>query len=345
MPRQDDADNAEIIPRQEIMKDLKDLFLPEPCKETDTRFGAIMEPSGSGKTYAVRSLCNLFPQGVLYYEVKVPGSFVEGLSKEVAMKTSPSTILDLALGYFSPRYMRYYVLPGSQVNGIGLVLEVLAKAASRFKTEFGKIPVLLIDGVDLLAKHDEELCLQLITLSKILANTYQLKVVLVSSEGLMPMLESISATNRGIMYEIGDIKDEDAIYYLMKRGIGEDEAKKLVTFIGGRLVYLQTSVALIKKLGWTSQDGIEKMKSLLFSRKLNAQRATILRLQPESGVILDKLSKQGIVTTADLTSVAQNKLKMEMVIKNMIEANILRYCVDGAIKFHGRVQQDELGNK
>ena len=42
--------------------------------------------------------------------------------------------------------------------------------------------------------------------------------------------------------------------------------------------------------------------------------------------------KQGIVTTADLTSVAQNMLKMEMVIKNMIEANILRYCVDGAIK-------------
>ena len=346
MPRQDDTDNAEIIPRPEIMKDLEDLFLPEPCKETDTRFGIVMGPSGSGKTYAVRNLCNLFPQGVLYYEVKVPGSFVEGLSKEVGMKTSPSTILDLALGYFSPRYTHYYMLPGSQVNGIGLVLEVLEKAASQFKVEFGRIPVLIIDGVDLLAKHDEELCLQLITLSKILANTNQLKVILVSSEGsIVPMLEGISATNRGIMYEIGDIKDEDAIYYLMKRGIGEDKAKKLVKFIGGRLVYLQTSVALIKKLGWTSQDGIEKMKSLLFSRKLNAQKATILQLQPESGVILDKLSKKGTVTTVDLTSVAQNKLKMEMVIKNMIEANILRYCVDGAIKFHGRVQQDELGNK
>ena len=56
MPRQDDADNAEIIPRPEIMKDLKELFLPEPCKETDTRFGIIMGPLGSGKTYAVRSL-------------------------------------------------------------------------------------------------------------------------------------------------------------------------------------------------------------------------------------------------------------------------------------------------
>ena len=166
------------------------------------------------------------------------------------MKTSPSTILDLALGYFSPRYTHYYMLPESQVNGIRLVLEVLEKAASRFKAEFGKIPVLIIDGVDLLAKHDEELCLQLITLSKILANTNQLKVILVSSKGsIIPMLEGISATNRGIMYEIGDIKDEDAIYYLMKRGIGEDETKKLVTFIRGRLVYLQTSVPLIKKLG------------------------------------------------------------------------------------------------
>ena len=108
--------------------------------------------------------------------------------------------------------------------------------------------------------------MQFITLSKILANTIQLKVVLVSSEGsIVPMLEGVSATNRCIMYEIGDIKDKDD--YLMKRGIGEDETKKLVTFIKARLV---TSVPLIKKLGSTSQDGIEKMKSLLFSGKLNA---------------------------------------------------------------------------
>ena len=33
--------------------------------------------------------------------LKVPGSFVKGLSKEVSMKTLPSTILYLALGYFS----------------------------------------------------------------------------------------------------------------------------------------------------------------------------------------------------------------------------------------------------
>ena len=212
MPRQDDADNAEIIPRPEIMKDLKDLFLPEPCKETDTRFSAIMGLSGSGKTYAMRSLCNLFPQGiVLYYEVKVPGSFVEGLSKEVIAKYQPR---------FGTRilFSSLICVTRNQVNGIGLVLEVLEKAASRFKAEFGKIPVLIIDGVDLLAKHDEELCLQLITLSKILANTNQLKVILVSSKGsIVPMLEGISATNRGIMYEIGDIKDEDAIYSLMRR--------------------------------------------------------------------------------------------------------------------------------
>ena len=48
------------------------------------------------------------------------------------MKTSPNTILDLALGYFSPRYTHYYMLPESQVNGIGLVLEVLEKATSQF---------------------------------------------------------------------------------------------------------------------------------------------------------------------------------------------------------------------
>ena len=41
----------------------------------------------------------------------------------------------------------------------------------------GKIP---IDGVDLLAKHNQEVCIHLISLAKQLANTNELKIVHVS---------------------------------------------------------------------------------------------------------------------------------------------------------------------
>ena len=98
------------------------------------------------------------------------------------MKTSPRTVLDLLLGYISQKYTHYYELPDEQIDGITMVLDVLWKGASRYAIEQQKIPVLVVDGVDLLAKH-EELCCRLITLAKVLANDNELKVVLVSSEG------------------------------------------------------------------------------------------------------------------------------------------------------------------
>ena len=42
---------------------------------------------------------------------RYPKHFIDGLSREVGMKTSPSTVLDLFLGYISQKYTHYYILP------------------------------------------------------------------------------------------------------------------------------------------------------------------------------------------------------------------------------------------
>ena len=91
----------------------------------------------------------------------------------------------------------------------------------------GQVPVLVIDGVDLLAKHNEELCCQLITNAKILANRKILNVVLVSSEGsVVPLLNKLSATNRSVICEIGDIgTDDHAHAFLMQNGVDATLAK------------------------------------------------------------------------------------------------------------------------
>lgn len=82
--------------------------------------------------------------------------------------------------------------------------------------------MLFLDGVDLLAKHDPEMCSHLL---KCLLT----KVVLVSSEGtIMPLAEKLSAM------------DEKAMIYLKKNKISEDIARKLVDLIGGRIVHLKT---------------------------------------------------------------------------------------------------------
>ena len=44
------------------------------------------------------------------YTIKLPEAFIDGLSREVGMKTSLSTVLDLALGYISQKYTHYYIL-------------------------------------------------------------------------------------------------------------------------------------------------------------------------------------------------------------------------------------------
>jgi len=54
---------------------------------------------------------------------------------------------------------------------------------------------------------DPEACANLVIHSKILANEGLLRVVLVSSEGIiMPILHRLSAMNRGLIYEMGDVK-------------------------------------------------------------------------------------------------------------------------------------------
>ena len=125
---------------------------------------------------------NEYPHGVLYYEIKLPEAFVDGLSRELGMKTSPCTVLDLALGYISQKYTHYYVLPDAgpddRLRGVGKILDVVGEAALRYKKEHKRVPVLFIDGVDLLAKADRKVCDRLITLAKVMANSNEMKIIL-----------------------------------------------------------------------------------------------------------------------------------------------------------------------
>ena len=223
-----------------------------------------------------------------------------------------------------------------------MVLEVLANAATLYSRKFGEIPVLCIDGVDLLAKREEMLCEALITLAKVLANSNKLKLVLISSEGgIMPFLERLSVVNRACVYEIGDLNDNEAVSFLLKNNMKESRAKKLVQCLGGRLVYLQSSVNHDNK-NWKDEDICKNIKVALFSRILSNQKAIISKTQPESEDIVAELTKNGSASPSKLIDIASNKSRMDSVIKMMGENNIVRYNMNGNMKWHGKVQQDEI---
>ena len=73
-------------------------------------FCVIVGPSGTGKTVCITQICNESPKGALYVEIVSPGSFTSDLAKEISMKTEPSGIIDLALGYLSSNYKLYHEL-------------------------------------------------------------------------------------------------------------------------------------------------------------------------------------------------------------------------------------------
>ena len=138
--------------------------------------------------------CHEHPSGVLYFQTTSEKSFVEELAKETGMKTAPRTTLDLMLGYITERYTHYYILPEDQEKGLVNVLQVLEKEALRYKKEKNEVPVLVVDGIDILAKHNEKLCYLLITIAKTLANKNHIKMILVSSEGAIVPMNIMSKT-------------------------------------------------------------------------------------------------------------------------------------------------------
>ena len=121
----------------------------------------------------------------------------------------------------------------------------------------------------------------------------------------------------------------------------ESRAKKLVQCLGGRLVYLQSSVNHDNK-NWKDEDICKNIKVTLFSRILSNQKAIISKTQPESKDIVAELTKNGSASPSKLIDIASNKSRMDSVIKMMVENNIVRYNMNGNMKWHGKVQQDEI---
>ena len=85
-----------------------------------------------------------------------------GFSEELGMKTSAMTVMDLTLSYISKGYHHYHQLQDNQLAGFDMVTAVLTRAAAAYTKTTGKVPVLFLDGVGLLAKRIHNCVAQLI---------------------------------------------------------------------------------------------------------------------------------------------------------------------------------------
>ena len=139
----------------------------------------------------------------------------------------------------------------------------------RFHAKHKRPAVLVIDAADdLVAKEDSHFFLQLQDFAKVWADMGTLRVVFVSSEGVVLQLTSASsAWSRALPpYEVQDIDDALAADYLVDRGMARPVAEETVrTVAGGRVALLLkvASAAAVKPLAAIRNELDVKTESTL----------------------------------------------------------------------------------
>ena len=243
------------INRSDIVKLLETHFISQ---NKTNLFGAVLGPSGVGKTYLTRLACNIENnhEGVLYFEIADPNFFPERLARKIGMKLVDDThSFDILLEKVGIKYANFYRLPQNLSLAMSYVLDTLAERGAIYKKEHDYMPCLFIDGVDLLAKMYPEIFVTLINLAKHYSNNAVLRIVFVSRDSIIPLLDSTTSQIwQADVIEVMDIGVEDAVDYLTQNGMPVNLANRVFNYTGGRFILLINAIDIYGKL----EDGLNE---------------------------------------------------------------------------------------
>jgi archaellum biogenesis ATPase FlaH len=333
-----------------VEEELKQLIYPGAMVDLSGKglFGIVIGPSGTGKTALVRRMCNRDPKGILYFEVFDPRCIAQDLGTVVGMVQQPTSPIDLLFMYISGNsYAQYHKIPSGEL-GMQYVLAGLEKQALKYKAKHDRTPVLVIDGVDLLAKRNKTMFIDLIDRAKYLANSRALRIILVSSEGsVMPLVMATSSRSRlADTVEVVDISDDEALEFL-SNSIPNKLAQRIVELCGGRFVHLLLAEARYCKL---QEAGVEDISVLynsirdhlvvtnvelnlttLFKRS-NEERQLLKRILQE--VFKDEVPKS---LQAIARKLKTNLQSIEVAVNLLVSSNLLRFTHGGAVVYNSKL--------
>lgn len=105
----------------------------------------------------------------------------------------------------------------------------MKETATKYKSKYGKIPTLFIDGADVLAKYQEDLFKHVIHHAKVFANVEFLTIVFVSSKGsILPVVQNLLEISRSTkLFELTNIQDDEAVNYLVNQGLSKQLSKEI----------------------------------------------------------------------------------------------------------------------
>jgi len=251
-----------LIDRPDLQNDLQRILTPRKPSEASNYY-LITGEHGTGKTTAIKQACRNVGSGVIYMEV-------------------PEYIANFALVFanatgFESRVSGFFPWLNQQIFGEKMIVSVdlanqgnwmpiynkFKETAKWYEAKHGKVPVLVIDNVNEIAKQNPEMLQVLQNGAKSAIDNQHFVTVFVASDGTAPeQLTGRSAFSRGDTYRIWDINQKQVFEYLKKRGLEDVDGtlySRVFNLVGGRL---QTLNSVSTKLLWG--QSFEDVKNSLF---------------------------------------------------------------------------------
>ena len=149
-------------------------------------FGA----AGTGKSNVLRHICKerydksqSDPSGVLYVELGSDARFAHKIAETFGIPLEPS-IIEVVIAKIHPSWKRHLTLPqNDEITALAQVFSVIEEGGLLYKVTKEKVPVLIIDGADIVAKNNKKLFDGLLEWAKKCANEDSVLVVMGSSDG------------------------------------------------------------------------------------------------------------------------------------------------------------------
>lgn len=314
------------VERAKVHADISKLLRPD----AKAQYVVIVGAAGTGKSTAVRkAIVDLEePKGAVYF---LPPTLLIGFSSALANALGfyrPVGWADRMVRFFSGETKEVDAPPPStaEPHATWQTLEPhIVRAAERYAAKHDAPAVLVLDGMDLVAKDDPAFFNKIQDFAKKCADTGILSVVLVVSDGrALPLLQSSSAITRtDTIYEVGDVSDADAIAWLKTvYNVEACRAEALVHAIaGGRFPLLimsgsstsKTVDAIIRELDIKARDNLRKAG-------VRATAPLFWKLLSSSCIDID----------------AAHDLLPESKVQELLRLNILSAHPDGTYTFYDR---------
>lgn len=284
-------------------------------------------------------------QGIIYIDATSISSLPEDLGKAAGIVFTKPTLIEV-LRYKTSTFNREPVLfelpKANLADQIDYIMKVLENVSHHYITVFNKVPTLVIDSADTIAKRDEKAFGCLLAHCKHLANQKVMSVMLVLSEGhVIPKLNEVSERSRcAPVIHIPDISNDKAAEFLRSYGCSHALAEKVAPLCGGRLVKLVHAIAI--KETQKCDDDEEVFKSveshLVAQVKSDYQRSGI-----ESGtdlfeakvILLNTLAKKAM-EYEELRCTKEeigNEHKLKLALQDLLKGNFLVLREGGVLEF------------